>query len=298
MKRSSQTLTADMLFKTNVHIFVNRALEDFDLPLHAHDFIEFAYVAEGRGFHHIEEEVQPVHKGQLFVLPVGISHVFRPASADSSKYPLVVYNCVFTASALHLLTSLVSDPEIEAYLRSLQHSDRPVCHSVRDRDGTIEKLLLKLHQEYRLPRKGSQTFLYALLLQLVIETYRLQAEAVPPPPELQTPDVEGSVTFSPVLQYIERHYPGNVTLAELAGRSQWSERQLQRLFLQFTGQSFRSYLQNVRIQKSCELLRTTGHKISAIAETVGYKDMDSFNAVFKRIVGTTPNEFRQQSRKK
>ncbi|WP_248926959.1 AraC family transcriptional regulator [Paenibacillus hamazuiensis] len=288
MKRPPNTLTADRLLQPESYIFVNRAVEDFNLPLHSHDFIEFAYIAEGRGFHHIEDEVHPVYKGQLFVLPVGVSHVFRPASANSAKNPLVVYNCVFTPKAIDLISGIIADEAIAVHLNTLQ-TDSPGWYSVFDTEGTIEGLFIRMHREYTLPRAGSLTCLHSLLLQLVVDTYRLKTASASP-----LEQHADNLHFMQVLQYVEQHFSEDVTLAELAGMCRWSERHLQRLFKQHTGQTFRGYLQNVRIRKSCEALRTTREKISAIAENAGYKDIDSFTAVFKRIVGKSPGAYRRQ----
>ncbi|MGP3784971.1 helix-turn-helix domain-containing protein [Paenibacillus sp. 1A_MP2] len=50
--------------------------------------------------------------------------------------------------------------------------------------------------------------------------------------------------------------------------------------------------------KSCELLKNSQHKVSLIAELVGYRDVDSFYAVFKRITGETPQGYRRNFRAK
>ncbi|WP_186445877.1 AraC family transcriptional regulator [Paenibacillus cremeus] len=288
MKRPQQTLTAERVFGSSFHIYVNRAVEDFDLPLHSHDFIEFAYVAEGKGFHHMENQVETAKKGQLFIIPLGISHVFRPSSADAQKNPLVVYNCVFTPQALDQVAVLIDDPHITEQVNRLKGASLSPS-SIMDATGAMEPLFVKLHQEYALTRTGSHTYLYALLLQLIVEAYRLQHEL----PTLSVSS-EGAAHFSHVLHYVDRHYGDDLTLSDLAERCQWSERHLQRLFKQHTGQTFRSYLQNVRIHHSCHALRTTQHKISSIAISVGYKDIDSFIGVFKRIVGVSPQTYRRQ----
>ncbi|MDF2963759.1 MAG: AraC family transcriptional regulator [Paenibacillus sp.] len=288
MNSFPNTFTAEAMFKIKFDIFVNRAVEDFTLPLHSHDFIEFAFIAEGKGFHHVEDEVHPVYKGQLFVLPVGVSHVFRPTSANSAKNPLVVYNCVFTPATIDHMSGILADDAITDHLKSLK-ADNPATYSVFDTEGIIEKLFIRLHQEYSLQRVGSFTCLYSLLLQLIVETYRLKFA-----PSDHLEQQVGNLHFVQVLEYLEKHYHEDVTLSGLADRCQWSERHLQRLFKQNTGQTFRSYLQNVRVQKSCEALRTTQNKISMIADSVGYKDMDSFIEVFKRIAGKSPKEYRQQ----
>lgn len=67
----------------------------------------------------------------------------------------------------------------------------------------------------------------------------------------------------------------------------------QRLFKNHTEQTFNQYLQNLRIRKSCEALRSTQQKISVIASAVGFKDTDYFNKLFKRIMGRSPKAYRQ-----
>ena len=67
MQHSKETLRRDTFFQDNLRLYVNRATETFNMPLHSHEFIELAYVAEGKGFHHVGHEVQRIHKGQLYV---------------------------------------------------------------------------------------------------------------------------------------------------------------------------------------------------------------------------------------
>jgi AraC family L-rhamnose operon transcriptional activator RhaR len=103
LKRSVIETPGDLYFLPELPLFVNRVHESFELQQHTHDFIEISYVAEGSGAHYIDHTSLTVSKGDLFFIPVGVSHVFRPASTIQSK-PLVVYNCIFTQEWLnHLL---------------------------------------------------------------------------------------------------------------------------------------------------------------------------------------------------
>ncbi|WP_373459706.1 helix-turn-helix transcriptional regulator [Paenibacillus harenae] len=73
----------------------------------------------------------------------------------------------------------------------------------------------------------------------------------------------------------------------LASNSKWSVRHLQRLFVRYTGQTLGKYVQDMRIRKSCEQLHHSQLKIITIAENVGYRHLESFNSVFKKIMGET-----------
>jgi len=287
MNRPTETYKGEIFFHDNLHLYVNRATEDFAVPMHDHDFIEFAYIGEGSGFHHIGDKVHEVRKGQLLYIPIGTSHVFRPVSTDKSKHQLIVYNCVFSLQLLMKLREFTSDATIKQYFTSL-HEGSEAYFFLTEQDDSIEKLIILLHREYALPRTGSTDNLHALLLQLLITVYRLKQQAQQPNPHV----TRKLYQFEQLLNYVEQNLSNELTLEHLAQISRWSERHLQRLFKQHTEQSFNRYIQYRRIQKSCELLRSTSLKISTISEKVGYKDLGSFIAVFKRNIGTTPSGYR------
>lgn len=286
MKRTVQLFKSDTFLQNNHHLLVSRYTEDFNVPFHSHDFIEYCYVAQGRGFHHIEHESIPVRKGMLFAIPVGTSHVFRPASPDLLEDPLIVYNCLFDTHMVNQMSVILQDPLFQEHLASLGNSISSYF-SVIDQDGSIENIMLNLYREMFVSAIGSRAMLRTLLCQLVVAVYRLKyADA-----DKSTREV---ADFAQVIQYLENNFNESITLNDLARVSRWSNRHLQRMFHRHTGQSFGSFLQNLRIHKSCALLRGTSHKISVIAELVGYRDIDSFNNVFKKIVGQTPKEYRMK----
>ncbi|MBW4085727.1 AraC family transcriptional regulator [Paenibacillus sp. S150] len=288
MNSADHTLKGEYFFQKNLLLYVNRATETYQLPLHSHDFIELAFVAEGKGFHYTEQEVQQAFKGQLYFIPVGVSHVFRPSSPEALKEPLVVYNCLFTPGLLDGLASVIPDAPIADYLEQLKNQQLP-AFSITDRNGSVESLFLSLHREYSLPQTGSGSYLQTLFLQLIVTLYRLQYD------ELQFP-VNRQTQFRQILHYIQQEYAQDLTLSRLARTFDWSERHLQRLFKAHTGQTFHHFLQNVRIQKSCSLLSRQLHSpIPLIAEQVGYRDTKTFSLVFKRIIGKTPGGYRQEA---
>jgi len=288
MKRPMETYRGDYFFRQGAMVFVNRSSESFSVSYHNHDFLELAYIAEGEGFHHIEDQVQKVRKGQLFFIPLGVPHVFRPTSAHGK--PLIVNNCIFSVLLLPKLIAFASDPGMVTFLKQMEEG--LLGHiSVTDRNDRFEQLFETLYEQNARSMSGSNDYLHALLLQLIIELKRARDELEPTGP-MQANDH----SFQEVLQYVENHYMKELTLTHLAHASGFSERHLQRLFLQYTGMTWHHYLQTVRIRMSRRLLRSTSSKISAVAEQVGYKDIHSFNRVFKRSMGLTPGQYRKEAR--
>ncbi|CAM4500590.1 AraC family L-rhamnose operon transcriptional activator RhaR [Paenibacillus endophyticus] len=287
MNHPLETYRGEHYFQNNQLLYINRAAESIMSPYHDHDFLECVYITEGEGYHHIGDQVHKVRKGQVFFIPIGISHVFRPLSSSKTNNPLSVFNCVFSPLLLHKLNAFASDYRSMQFIADMEGGRCPY-YSCMDTNDQYEKLFLAMHREFELPRTGSADYLHSLLLQLLIMLQRSMEDSSPEPAPRQT-------AFSLLLNELDQHYGEELTLTKLAMASGWSERHLQRLFLQYTKQSFHRYLQNIRIQKSQELLRGSTLKISMIAEMVGYKDIHSFNALFKRCTGMTPSVYRKES---
>lgn len=287
MNHPVETYRGEYFFQNNQLLYVNRASESIMSPYHDHDFLECVYIAEGAGYHHIGDQVHKVRKGQVFFIPIGISHVFRPISSDQARNPLSVFNCVFSPLLLHKLSAFASDYRSVQFINDMESGKFPY-YSCMDTNSQFEKLFLSMHREFELTQSGSSDYLHTLLLQLLITLQR----SVASDPEV-TARAPQQLEFIKLLHDLDQRFQQELTLAKLAETSGWSERHLQRLFQQYTKQSFHRYLQNLRIQKSQELLRGSQLKISTIAEMVGYRDIHSFNALFKRCTGMTPSVYRR-----
>jgi AraC family transcriptional regulator len=67
-------------------------------------------------------------------------------------------------------------------------------------------------------------------------------------------------------------------------------------FRRATGVTPHRYLRRARIERSCELLRTTGLQIGEVAEAVGFRGQSHFCSVFSTERGLTPSAYRRACR--
>lgn len=95
-------------------------------------------------------------------------------------------------------------------------------------------------------------------------------------------------------QYIETHLTSDdLSLNTVAATVGWSSNHLSAVFSRETGVTFVEYLTRRRIDQAMTLLRTTTLSTSEIAYRVGYNNPRYFYAVFKKVIGQSPSEFRQ-----
>ena len=96
---------------------------------------------------------------------------------------------------------------------------------------------------------------------------------------------------------IDRDFALPHELSPLARRAGVSVAYLCRIFKAYTGKTVIAYLIERRIQAAIWKLREGDEKIISIALACGFNDLAYFNRTFKRIVGTTPSQYRHKIRK-
>jgi AraC family transcriptional regulator len=100
-----------------------------------------------------------------------------------------------------------------------------------------------------------------------------------------------------VVDHIEDHLDGDLTLAHMAEAAHLSVYHFARRFRAATGQTPHQYVIARRIERPRQLLDGESDlTLVEIAGRVGFSDQSHFARHFKRIVGVTPGRFRRSAR--
>lgn len=110
---------------------------------------------------------------------------------------------------------------------------------------------------------------------------------------LNSEDIQYGEKVRKMKAYIARNYDQNLTLASLSERFGFSYHYLSFYFNKQAREGFSEYLNKIRIQKACELLRGNEKSISEISRLIGYSDHAYFCRVFKKMTGQTPTNYRR-----
>lgn len=99
------------------------------------------------------------------------------------------------------------------------------------------------------------------------------------------------------VDYINVHYAEELSLGEIADHVGYSPSHFSKVFKEEMSVSFRTYLNEVRVEKSKYFLLSGMSTISEICALCGFEDQSYYCKVFKKLVGTTPDRFRKQMRR-
>ncbi len=96
-----------------------------------------------------------------------------------------------------------------------------------------------------------------------------------------------------IMNYIQANYQ-NITLAELAEHFHLSEQYVSKYVHEKSGKTFGELVTNVRLKKAKTLLRNGNMTIENVASAVGYPNVEHFNRTFKKKMGMTPVQYRNE----
>ncbi|MDR6881468.1 helix-turn-helix domain-containing protein [Bacillus sp. 3255] len=97
-----------------------------------------------------------------------------------------------------------------------------------------------------------------------------------------------------VIDMIRREFDSELTLENCASRINYHPHYVSRVFRQETGINFGDYLTQYRIEMSKKWLKETDLKIVEIAERLQYNNSANFIRSFRKTVGMTPGQYREE----
>jgi len=95
-------------------------------------------------------------------------------------------------------------------------------------------------------------------------------------------------------QYISEHQAEPLSLGQVARSVNGSRFHFCKQFKKATGLCFTDYLSRVRTERAVRLLINPKLRVSEAAFEAGFQSVTHFNRVFKRILGRTPTDYREQ----
>lgn len=100
-----------------------------------------------------------------------------------------------------------------------------------------------------------------------------------------------------IIQQIKAYITENlgyedITLNSISEKFYYNPSYLSRLFKEETNKNFIDYINEIKINTAKEYLTSTDMSVSNICEKIGFKDYKHFLALFKKMTGVTPNEYK------
>lgn len=252
---------------------------------HSHNKIELFLLYQGRIQFQIDDIAHYMESNQMILVREGSLHSIHSLSGTPFFFTTIHFD-------IDLLQETGSDYYYIDLYRKLAHGIIDCQYVIRSNTDfganiirlftSLAHILRNMPMGYELAVKG---YLELILYELV---HHAAGEGAS----------DSSKDFSLILEYIESNYASNITIDTLAQLCGMSKYYFIRYFNKQTQKTPIEYINQLRIQKACELLKGEDDiRILDVAIATGFQDLSYFNKCFKRDMGITPTQFRLEQRK-
>ena len=252
--------------------------------LHFHNYLEIGFCYEGQGRMLLGEEEVRFSGREFSVIPPNYPH-----TTDSDLGTISRWEYLFIDEEGFLRSFL--DTPVKAD-KVIQRIYSKALFLEENQSPSISAKILKI---MNIMRDGEEFYLEeakGILASLLVEIARLNRRSE----EERVEEEKGKLTnmITRVQDFVSYHYMEDIKVEDLAQSCHISETHFRRVFTSYMKMSPLEYINTVRINTACELLKKTDEPVADIAHKCGFTTNSTFNRNFKQLMGVTPLEWRKR----
>ena len=257
--------------------------------MHWHKEIEIIYVETGVCEVNIDLQRYVIRSGDIVIV--------RPYALHSIKQHGTEEGCIISwVFDVRMLCSGSTDACYTKYLLPLQKGELEypqVIDHTHEHYMEFYQVLMELHQvcdekgdilEFNIKWRLAKLFYLLFKYVFCVKKKTVQEKQ----------DALKNIRI--VLDYIQENYMNPISVEELSQLVHFSEPYFMRFFKKHTGVTCVEYINEYRLARAPDLLKSTAATIMEVAMQVGIHNVSYFNRIFKKRYGITPKEYRKQVR--
>lgn len=250
------------------------------LPLHKQDSWELTLVLQGKGRRIIGDSEADFAEGTLVFIPPHIPHWFDFDTNHVDEDGKVAYlTLTFRTEFIDRCTSAF--PEMTERLERI----KAISSALSFDEATtyvISDLMRKLQNE-----ESTEILPYVFRLLLLMSKREKDAKVVG-----RYYDTDRtSERISKIKLFTSNNYARTITIDMIAEHVGMNRSSFCTFFKKATGQTYITYLNKLRVDRACYLLRQGKFNLTEVCYMVGFNDVPYFNRCFKNNRGMSPKEY-------
>jgi len=252
---------------------------------HWHELLEINYVLEGKISASVEGKIFEARQGDIIIINSGMVHGFFNTEPGTRMTIFQFGLGLFDQSLVDLRDRAFQKLVFDRQTFIAAASDRELHQK-------LEPLLLSIRREYYEKEDGFQLAIKSRLYELALIFLRVLPARTPVSKETVKHNYNNQI-LERVFSFIHGN-SGNsgISLEQAAAVAALSKFYFVRFFKEQTGQTFHSYLSQVRINRAKEYLAESDLPITEIAYLCGFSSIKTFNRIFKTFTGVAPSTYR------
>ncbi len=262
---------------STIRVWFSAAPDHYDA--HWHSAVEVLLPIEGECLMTVGDREYTVKAGEVMIVPSNISHSLT--MKENSKRDLVLFelNSILTLRDFSVLKTMLTIP-----IHLTESS--PIRERARE-------LLYEIISEYHSANMLKNMLSYARILELYTLIGRDYLNGIYSSQNISQ-DKQRAYweVLDRVISYVDRYYMEQINLDTISAYVGFSKYHFSRLFRQYTGLTFCSFLINKRVIMAEQMLDASALPVSEIALQCGFVSISTFNRIYKQYRGCTPSQYR------
>ncbi|HCD46352.1 MAG TPA: AraC family transcriptional regulator [Lachnoclostridium sp.] len=249
--------------------------------LHFHDLMEIGYCHWGTGQVALGQERLPFSGHSVMIVPPRLPHTTNSAEGTKAYWEWMYID----------LEKIVS--EVYGYDPVLQRSIIKRLHRTGyllsgEEHPALSRLVLGIMAEARHKKPYYKDSLRGYLYALVVELLRLSDD------EARIAGGRCSdAVLAGALDYVSRYYHQEIKVSSLADACNMSESHFRRVFEEGMNMKPLDYINLIRVQNACELLKKSDKSMEEVGEESGFASISAFNRNFRKILNISPYQWKK-----
>ncbi|MCR5271630.1 MAG: AraC family transcriptional regulator [Lachnospiraceae bacterium] len=250
--------------------------------LHFHNLMEIGICRRGCGELRFNEDSLRYNTDSITMIPQNYPHITVSDGEDTNFWEYVFFDLRPYVEELF--------PENVAYqTKIIEAINRRAILTTRENASSFAYLIDSIIEEYTQNKPFCQKMIKIYVEAMVMDLIR-RNDMTQIRDNISKTNSISQITKT--LEYVEKNYSKNLKAEELAGVSSMSETHFRRIFEANINMSPMDYVNLIRVQKACDLMKKNDDSMDVIASKCGFVTTSTFNRNFKKFLGTSPYQWK------
>lgn len=249
--------------------------------LHFHNLLEIGYCYWGNGQLVLDENNYRFSGDMVSIIPKNFPHTTKSDTNTIAKWEYIYIDVESFLYSIYDKNSL--------YAENLIHRINKKAYFIGScQNESIVWQVQEIIEEMRYKREFYSEAVQGLLLTLLMQIVRMDntVQNNAKPSTVKVPQIQRA------LDYVCDNYYKSIPIEELAEVCHISETHFRRLFSGTMNMSPIDYINFVRVERACDLMKKTQDSMEDIAVKVGFQTVSTFNRNFKKVLGISPYQWK------
>lgn len=238
-----------------------------------HDFFELTYVDSGTLYTEVDGVKHTIHEREMIIYGPNQFHTQYTAENETASYVTILFE----------MENLSSKAPANWY--------DILINTVFPYDRKFYMLIKAFVRESTSDAPYMDSLMLCLLSEIIIRLLQgVYAQPSTQPASVMRQNYQDEL-FERINSYIESKLYEPLTVADICQQFSLSRSSLQLLFKNAVNQSPKKYISDMKLEKSCQMLRENKYTVSEISLKLGYSSIHYFSNAFSQKYKVSPSEY-------